>query len=159
MCDLGSMRRLAAFSHDRRRLIAALWVALIVAAGGLAGASGSGFVNNFTLPGTESQRALDLLKDRFPQQAGDTSQIVFHVPSGSLDDAQRRAQVERVVARVSRLPHVSGVVSPYKTEGTISKDGATAYASLLFDAQATDLQKADVERVVHTAQAGAARGL
>jgi RND superfamily putative drug exporter len=154
------MRRLAAFSHDRRRLIAALWVALIVAAGGLASGLGSGYINNFTLPGTESQRALDLLRDRFPQQAGDTSQIVFHAKRGSLTDPTNKAAVDRVVASVAKLPAVAGTTSPYKNAAaTISRDGKTAYASLLFDQQAVDLDKADVQRVVDTARAGATAGL
>jgi putative drug exporter of the RND superfamily len=153
------MRRLAAFAHDRRRLIAALWVALIVAAGGLASAAGSGYINNFTLPGTESQRALDLLRDRFPQQAGDTSQIVFHVSSGSLKDPANQAKVQAVVDRMAKLPSVAGTVSPYQDTTAISEDGTTAYASLLFDQQAVDLDKADVERVVETARAGATGGL
>ena len=63
----------------------------------LAAGAGGGFVNNFTLPGTESQRALDLLKERFPQQSGDSSQIVFAVRDGRLTDAQRHAQVDGVV--------------------------------------------------------------
>jgi RND superfamily putative drug exporter len=154
------MRRLAAFSHDRRRLVAALWVALIVAAAGLASGLGSGYINNFTLPGTESQRALDLLRDRFPQQAGDTSQIVFHAQRGSLTDPANRAAVDKVVASVSKLPSVAGTVSPYKDpQGTISRDGTVAFASLLFDQQASDLDKADVERVVDTARAGATSSL
>ena len=49
----------------------------------LAAGAGGGFVNNFTLPGTESQRALDLLQERFPQQAGDSSQIVFPSATGA----------------------------------------------------------------------------
>jgi RND superfamily putative drug exporter len=153
------MRRLAAFSHDRRRLVATLWVALIVLAGGLASGVGSGYVNNFTLPGTESQRALDLLRDRFPQQAGDTSQIVFHVQSGSLKSAANQAKVDAVLARVAQQPSVAGTVSPYKNTAAISKDGTTAYASLLFKEQAVDLDKADVEKVIDTAKAGATGGL
>lgn len=154
------MRRLAAFSHDHRRLVATVWIVVIAAAGALASGVGSGYVNNFSLPGTESQRALDLLKDRFPQQAGDTSQIVFHVQSGSLDDAATKAKVEAVVKSVSGLPSVAGAVSPYAAGGgTISQDGKTGYASLLFDQQAVDLDKADVERVVDTAQKGATGGL
>ena len=153
------MRSLASFAHDRRRLVAGLWVALIVAAGVLASGVGSGYVNNFTMPGTESQRALDLLRDRFPQQAGDTSQIVFHVDRGSLDDAARRAQVDAIVARVARQPTVAGAVSPYEAQGAISKDGRIAYATLLFDKQAVDLDKADVQRVIDTAQAGSRNGL
>jgi RND superfamily putative drug exporter len=153
------MRRLAAFSYDRRRLIATLWVALIVAAGALAGAAGSGYVNNFTLPGTESQRALDLLKDRFPQQSGDSSQIVFHVDRGRIDDVANRARVDAVVASVAKLPSVAGAVAPSAAKGSISHDGSTAYATLMFDRQAVDLDKADVQRVIDTAQAGATQGL
>lgn len=153
------MRRLAAFSHDHRRLVATAWIVLIAAAGALASGVGSGYVNNFTLPGTESQRALDLLQDRFPQQAGDTSQIVFHVQSGSLNDAATKAKVNAVVKSVSTLPSVAGAVSPYDNAATISEDGKTAYASLLFKEQAVDLDKADVERVVDTAQKGAGDGL
>jgi RND superfamily putative drug exporter len=150
------MRRLAAFSHDRRRLVAALWVALIVAAGAFAAGAGSGYINNFTLPGTESQRALDLLRDRFPQQAGDTSQIVFHAKSGSLNDPANKAAVQSVIAKVAKLPEVTTTVSPYKNAAaTVSKDGTVAYASLLFDKQAVDLDKADVQKVIDTAQAGA----
>src|SRR4051794_35414791 len=153
------MRRLASFSHDRRRLVASLWVALILVAGGLASGVGSGYVNNFTLPGTESQRALDLLRDRFPQQAGDTSQIVFHAKRGSLNDPNNKAAIDAVVAKVARMPSVAATISPYKNTAAISKDGKTAYASLLFDKQAVDLDKADVERVIATAQQGATGSL
>src|SRR5213592_2412781 len=153
------MRRLAAFSHDRRRVIVAAWIAAIVAAIALAAGAGGAFVNNFTLPGTESQRALDLLKSRFPQQSGDSSQIVFAVRDGRLTDAQRRAAVGRVVDHVKRLLHVAAVLRPYASSRAVSRDGRVAFATLQFDLQADKLDKADVERVVTAAQAGATRGL
>jgi putative drug exporter of the RND superfamily len=153
------MRRLTSFAYDRRRLVAAAWVVAIVAAGALAGAVGSGYTNNFTLPGTESQRALDLLKHRFPQQSGDASRIVFHVSSGSLQDGARRSQVNQVLSSVAGLPSVAGTVSPYKAQGAISRDGRTAFATLMFDRQASDLDKGDVTRVIDTARAGATHGL
>src|SRR5438094_9254567 len=103
------MSRLASFSHDRRRVVVAAWIAAIAAAIALAAGAGGAFVNNFTLPGTESQRALDLLKSRFPQQSGDSSQIVFAVRQGRLTDAQRRAAGGRVVDRVQPLPHPPAV--------------------------------------------------
>ena len=65
------MRLLAAFSHDHRRLVAAAWIITIIAAAAMATTFGSGYKTNFTLPGTESQRAVDLLQHRFPQQSGD----------------------------------------------------------------------------------------
>ena len=126
---------------------------------GLAAGLGSGYIDNFTLPGTESQRAIDLLRDRFPQQAGDASRIVFHAQSGSLNDPDNKAAVDAVVAKVAKLPSVTATVSPYKNTSAISKDGKTAYASLLFDRQAVDLPKADVNRVVETARGGATAAL
>src|SRR3954452_14782620 len=108
---LGVMQRLSSFSHDRRRLVFGAWIAAIAAALALAAGAGGGYVNNFTLPGTESQRALDLLKSRFPQQSGDSSQIVFAVRDGRLTDPQRRAEVSRTLDRVKRLPHVAAVQS------------------------------------------------
>src|SRR5438045_6975456 len=77
--NLPIMHRLAAFAHDRRRLVAAAWIALVVSAGVLAVGVGTGYVSNFTLPGTESQRAADLLKHRFPQHAADSRQSVYRV--------------------------------------------------------------------------------
>ena len=156
---LAAMRRFAAVAYDRRRLVVAAWVAAIVAAFALAAGAGGGFVNNFTLPGTESQRALDLLKHRFPQQSGDSSQIVFAVRHGRLTDAQRHAQVAAVVSKVERLPHVAAVQSPYAGRGAVSRDGQVAFATVLFDRQADKLDKADVTRVIDTAQSGATRGL
>ena len=64
------MRKLAAWCHDRRRTVLGLWVGAFLLAAVLWGTVAGDYVNNFRLPGTESQRAYDLLKDRFPQQVG-----------------------------------------------------------------------------------------
>src|SRR3954451_8894323 len=115
------MTRIAKWCHDRHWLVIGLWVAAIVGFGALAGASGGGFVDNFSLPGSESQKAVDLLKDKFPQAAGDSSQIVFKTDSGKLTDAANKKRVAAVVKSVSGLPSVAGVVDPYAGAGTISK--------------------------------------
>jgi putative drug exporter of the RND superfamily len=154
-----AMRRLTAIAYDRRRLVAAAWVAALVFAAALAGTVGSGYKTNFVLPGTESQRALDLLEHRFPQQSGDASRIVFHVSGGTLRDGERRAQVQQVLRSVDGLPAIADTVSPYAAKGAISDDGRTAFAGLTFDKQASELDKADVTRVIDTARAGAVRGL
>ena len=70
--------------------------------------------NNFGLPNTDSQHAVDLLQSRFPAQAGDVDQIVFHARHGTLTDATARAVITPVLAHIAQLPHVTGVVSPYQ---------------------------------------------
>ena len=81
------MRKLAAWCHDRRRTVIGLWVAAFIVMAGLWGTVAGDYVNNFNLPGTESQRAYDLLKDKFPAQSGDTATVVFAVKDGSVIDA------------------------------------------------------------------------
>ena len=54
-----------------------VWILIAIVVGGLA-ASAKGYSESFTIPGTESQQATDLLKDQFPAQAGATAQVVLH---------------------------------------------------------------------------------
>jgi putative drug exporter of the RND superfamily len=71
-------------AHRRRVLIT--WLLLLVAA--LAAYSGIGTraANQFSLSGTESQRAQDLLQQSFPAQSGDVDQIVFRARQGRITD-------------------------------------------------------------------------
>ncbi len=153
------MRRVGQWSHDHRRRVYALVAAAIVGAAVLAGASGGSFSSDFKLPGSESQRARDLLKQRYPKQAGDASQIVFRADAGTLRGPAQRAQVQRVVRSVDGLPGVVGVQSPYAGAGAISRDGRTAFATVQFAKTADEVAKADVERVVRVARSGATADL
>ena len=78
------------------------WVLLAIVVGGLAGTA-KGYSDNFTIPGTESQHATDLLKERFPAQAGATAQVVLHSRSGALTDPEHAAAIEAALARVHPL--------------------------------------------------------
>jgi putative drug exporter of the RND superfamily len=148
--------RLAGASIARRRIVVAAWVLLLAAVIASSRGVGTHFVNNFALPGTESQHAADLLKRDFPTQAGDADQIVFSVRSGSVSDRPVRAVVASVLASVARLPHVTGVVSPYSTAGArgLAPGGEIAFATVTFDERAQTLPKAAVRRVISVARAG-----
>src|SRR4051794_23260874 len=107
------MRNLAAWCHDRRRTVIALWVAAFVVLGALWVTGAGKYVNNFRLPGTESQHAYDLLKAKFPQQSGDTASVVFAVHQGRVLDAGNRTPIERVVAEIKKSPEVLAVGDPF----------------------------------------------
>ncbi len=149
------MKRIAQWCYDRSRIVIALWVAVIVGFGGLAVASGGGFVDNFSLPGSESQKAVDLLQTKFPQQAGDSSQVVFKAHDGKLTDPARKAEVQELVGTLRTLPSVTGVQDPYGGPGQISEDATIGFATIAFDKQASDLEKTDIERVVNVSQSAA----
>jgi RND superfamily putative drug exporter len=83
-----------AYSHRRRAVLA--WVAVLVGVTAASSAVGSEYHNDFSLPGTESQQAVDTLQARAPAQAGDTVQVVFQDPEGLQAPAVRdRVALER----------------------------------------------------------------
>jgi putative drug exporter of the RND superfamily len=138
------MRKLAAWCHDRRRTVIGIWVAAFVVLGALWAVGAGEYVNNFRLPGTESQRAYDLLKDRFPQQAGDTASVVFAVDNGGVLDAGNRPEIERAISEIKKSPEVLGVGDPFAQGAPVSKDGRITFATIQFRHSAGDV---DVKQV------------
>ncbi|MDX6233983.1 MAG: putative drug exporter of the superfamily, partial [Nocardioidaceae bacterium] len=133
------MRKLAAWCHDRRRLVIGLWVAAFIVMAGLWGTVAGDYVNNFNLPGTESQHAYDLLKDKFPQQSGDTATVVFAVKNGGVLDAGNQPQIEKVRAQIAKSPEVLAVGDPFAEGAPVSKDGKITFAQIQFRKAAGDV--------------------
>src|SRR4051812_30589975 len=126
------MRTLAAWCHDRRRLVIGLWVAAFLILGALWGTAAGQFANTFNLPGTESQRTYDLLKTKFPQQSGDSGSVVFAVKDGKVLDAANRAPIERAIAEIKKSPEVLAVADPFAKDAPVSPDGRITFAPIQF---------------------------
>ncbi len=137
------MRKLAAWCHDRRRTVIGLWVAAFVILAALWGTAAGDFVNNFRLPGTESQRAYDLLKDRFPQQAGDTGSVVFAVKNGNVLDHTN--EINAVRAQIKKSPEVLNVGDPTAQGAPVSKDGKITFATIQFKKSSGDVDVKSVK--------------
>ena len=154
------LERLARWSYVHRWRMLAIWVLALVGFGVLMNVAGGPYATNFSLPGTESQAAFDLLKARFPGQAGDSATIVFRAEHG-VTDANVRRSMEGMFGEVATLPHVDEVVSPYseRGQGQISRDGHIAFATVQFDVQAGDVPKDAVDRFKTLAEDAAAPGL
>jgi len=151
--DTGLLTRWARFAVRRRRLVLAGWLAalvVVIVAGVGFGASAD---NNFTLPGTESQAAFDLLQDRFPQRAGDNAVLAFRA-DGGVTSPEARAEIESVVQEASALPSVAEVHSPFAPGGErqISPDGRIAYAEVQYNDQASKVPKGDVDELINLAE-------
>ena len=136
------LARIALFSFRKRWLVLAVWVALL---GGITAWSqtiGSAFSTDFKLPGSDSQAALDLLQTRFPARSGATGDVVFK-STADVHDPAVRADVESVINRISQVPHVTAVVSPYSQEGAsqLSPNGHIARAVIQFDDNNEQIQK------------------
>jgi putative drug exporter of the RND superfamily len=147
------MVNIARWTMAHRRFVLVAWIGAVIGIFAVSNAVGKKTASSFTLPGTNSQQAVDLLSSHFAAQAGDSDQIVFHAKTGKLTNPSDRAAIEATVARVARLPHVTGVVGPYATgQHAISRDGTIAFATVTFDGRADALPKAAVDRVISTAE-------
>jgi RND superfamily putative drug exporter len=148
------MLKLTRWTIAHRRIVVVGWIVFAIGILGVSQAVGKRNANNFSLPNTDSQRAVDLLQSRFPAQAGDSDQIVFRTRTGKLTDASARAAIKPMLVRVARLPHVAGVVSPYDAGAdAVSKAGTIGFATVEFDQKANLLPKAAIDRVIKTAEA------
>ena len=138
------MRGLARWCVAHRRRVVVAWVTLAALTTVVAHAVGPAYVTSFGLPGTESQRALDLLQRDFKAQSGDVDAVVFHVSRGTVDSPAVRAAILPLLGRVSALPHVAGVVSPYTARGAVqvSANRMTAFATVNYDQPANVLANA-----------------
>ncbi len=114
------------------------WILIAVITTVIAGAVGRHYATDFSLPGTESQHVVDLLNKEFPAQSGDVDTIVWHTPSGTIDDSNVRNQIEPLLAKAGKMPHVVSVVSPYSQAGAVqvSRDRRTAFAVVNYNRRA-----------------------
>jgi RND superfamily putative drug exporter len=153
---LGVVARVGRWAAGRRRAVVAGWVLLLVCALGLSTAVGTKYANNFSLPGTESQRARDLLARDFPAQAGDADQIVLGAREGTVTEPAVRTAVATMLREVAALPHVTSVTSPYtpgRGGAAISTDSTVAFATVNFNEKANTLPVAAINRVIDVAKA------
>jgi putative drug exporter of the RND superfamily len=151
------MLKFARWSTTHRLYIAIGWVVLLIAVNVISQSSGgAAYSNNFTLPNSDAQRASDLLAHSFPAQAGDRDTIVFKVAHGNVREPAVRSHMSELFAKVSGLPHVTGVISPYAASQAgkaISANGQIAFATVVFNEKANELPKSAGEGVVDAAKA------
>ncbi|MFB7774534.1 MMPL family transporter, partial [Streptomyces sp. NPDC056084] len=136
--------RLGRFAFRRRRYVALVWVALLALAGFGAASATTATSSSFSIPGTEAQRAFDLLKERFPNQAADgaTARIVFKAPDGQkMADPANKAAVEKTVKSLETGSNqVGSVTDPFKANAVSGNGkGSIAYIQVSYKTNAMEL--------------------
>src|SRR4051812_14853651 len=95
----GLLHRLGAACARHGWRVVAIWLVAFLGIGVLAGTVGGKVVDQFSVPGTESQRAADVLRSTFPAAAGGTARVVFAAKQGTLAD--HRDEVSAVLADIA----------------------------------------------------------
>jgi RND superfamily putative drug exporter len=155
------LRNLAKWCFTHRRIVLVVWVASLIGLTVIHSAAGSAYSDNFDLSGTQSFDAIHLLQRAAPKAAGDSDQIVIAVKDGRVTDPAVRSQVEAMLEKVARLPHVSEIASPYGPNGAaqISESGQIAFANVTFDVQSSKILPPAAKTFVNTARAGSGNGV
>ncbi|MGB8944660.1 MAG: MMPL family transporter, partial [Streptomyces sp.] len=134
--------KLGRLAFRRRHFVALIWVALLTLAGVGAASAPTAASSSFSIPGTEAQKAFDLLEERVPEASADgaSAKVVFKAPAGEkVTDPGNKADIEKTVAALkSGSDEVARADSPFRTK-TVSKDGSTAYASVSYKVTSMEL--------------------
>lgn len=150
--------RLGCGAFRRRGTVLLVWLGVLAAvAVGAAQAQGPSD-EEFSMPGIESQKAFDLMEERFPGTAADgaTARVVFVAPGGrKVTAGDLRKAVEDAVGSLGFGPQVAGVADPFESKA-VSEDGSTAYATVTYkveSADVTDASRAAVDKAADRARA------
>ncbi|MVO85138.1 MMPL family transporter [Streptomyces sp. p1417] len=124
--------------------MALLWVLIFGGVGFAASSAPAPPADTFSMPGTESQKAYDLLEDKFPDASADgaTARVVLRTSGdGKITDPGARADVGKVVAALRKAPQVASVSDPYAGGAAVSKDKTTVYVSATYEVIATKVSE------------------
>ncbi|MFD4856874.1 MMPL family transporter [Streptomyces atratus] len=154
--------RIGRLAFRRRWPVVLLWAVVLGAVGGAAIGSTGSAGSSITLPGTEAQRAFDLLGEKFPAANADGAgaNVVLRAPDGQkISGADPRAAVEATLKDLKNSsPRVGQVSDPFAAK-TVSADGTTAYAQVTYTVKGTDLTDADHTGIDDALADGRDRGL
>ena len=129
----------ACSTHPWRVVFA--WLGIIAGLIVLVATVGGSLKDEFSIPGSETQKATDLIKAEFSSEQGAVLNIVFAAPEGQrLDTLERKTAIQKAIARL-RSPEfkptddkagLESVANPFNKD-TFSDDGRIAYAEAQFN--------------------------
>ncbi|MCS5723989.1 MMPL family transporter [Herbiconiux sp. CPCC 203407] len=143
--------RIGRFAYRKAWYVVIAWLLGLAAILGGGLALGGQTAESFTIPGTESQQAIDKLENLFPSAAGAAATVVIVAPDGqNVNDDAVEQEITAVSDDIADLDQVSAVISPYSEYATnaISEDGTTALLKVQFDGPATDVTDATLDEVM-----------
>jgi putative drug exporter of the RND superfamily len=129
----------ACATHPWRVIVASIGVIALLVVSVMA--FGGSLRDEFEIPGSDTQKATDLIKSEFASEEGSVLNLVFAAPPGQrLDTPERKAAIEDALAKLQTPQFkatedragIESVGDPFKDD-TISDDGRIAYTEAQFD--------------------------
>ncbi|MEV2227525.1 MMPL family transporter [Streptomyces phaeochromogenes] len=153
------LHRLGHGAYRHRKLVLGIWLFVLAALVTCVGVFGGKLDDRFSVPGTESQRALDSLSKTLPEASGASAQIVFTAPEGHrVTEAPYTTAIARAVAEAEQAPQVSEVVDP-QSSGAVSGDRTTAIVQIQYPVQTAEVRTSSVDAIQDAARTAETDGL
>jgi RND superfamily putative drug exporter len=137
----GALARWARACAEHPFRVIGAWVGIVVVLVALVGTVGGSLRDEFEIPGSDTQKATDLIESEFASEQGGVLNIVFAAPEGErLDTPERQEAIESAIARLKTQEFkptedragLESVGDPFSPD-TFSDDGRIAYAEAQFD--------------------------
>jgi RND superfamily putative drug exporter len=141
----GALARWARANASHPWRVVGAWGAIVVLLVALVSTVGGSLKDEFEIPGSDTQRATDLIEKEFAAEQGGVLNLVFAAPEGQrLDTPERKAAVNRAIAQLKTQEFkptgkdpdgkagIESVGNPFSKD-TFSDDGRIAYAEAQFD--------------------------
>ena len=131
------------------------WVGIVAVLIGLVATVGGELRDEFSIPGSETQKATDLIESEFASEQGGVLNVVFAAPEGErLDTPEREAAISEAIARLKSAEFkptadnagLTSVGDPFSDQ-TFSDDGRIAYAEAQFSETIEDKDRDSVVAV------------
>ncbi|HEY8582902.1 MAG TPA: MMPL family transporter [Capillimicrobium sp.] len=124
----------------------------------LAGTAGPA-ADDYSIPDTESQKAVDLFQAHSPAFGGADSTVVFSTEDGRIDTPERREAIEGALEEIRGLDGVAVVPDPFAEGGQISPDGNLVAVDVRYSTDVNDIEKEDGEALIEASETAEGDGL
>ncbi len=154
--------RLGGACVRHRWIVLAVWLVVFLALAGWARSVGTNVNDNLTLPGSNSQRATNVLDAHFASQANGVIPVAMLAPAGTkITDSRFAKPIADTVKALKADPGVRGATSPLSSQGKslLNKDKTIGYIALRLRLSPNQLTLDDANRIVDAAQPAKAAGL
>lgn len=142
--------KLGNWSYNKRRKVLTSWIVIIIALGILLANLGINFDENMSIPGTKSEKAMNLVNKEFPSSEKEDAgkvKMVFKAPKNKEMTTQTtQNKIEKSLSDISKDKYVKSVTSPYEG-GTISKDKKVAYADITYKNKKENVKDSSKDKI------------
>jgi putative drug exporter of the RND superfamily len=153
------LERLGGVCARKHWIVILAWVLVLSGLLAAKSAFGGDYVNNYNVPGSQSDDGLNRLNDTFSSQGGYGGQVVFHAKKGTVSG--EAAAINEATGNIAKLPDVIKAVSPFASpsSGMVSKDGTIAYSSVSWSVNPYSLDTSYLNRLNGAVAAARRAGL